>query len=180
MLSFFLNTSRAFNTLCNYRIPAFTSPRLYRFYFSLYRYFNLVAGITRAFGLMSHDLIRNAWRDVPVRIRRGIVQIHVKPHFASLFALRQRSPPRASYPYIFTFVFPLAMRGRNPRSPLAAMPLKAFLVRKARRDVPVRTRRGIAQIHLKRNLHRCSRGRQRSPPQQSSVGLSYVFEAPTT
>jgi len=96
MLSFFLITSRAFNTLYNYRIPGVYQSAPLSVLFSLYRYFNLLwCRNNSRIWLMSHDLIRNARRDVPVRIRRGIVQIHVKAAFRTVVRVAANDRHRA-------------------------------------------------------------------------------------
>ena len=171
MLSFFLITSRAFNTLYNYRISGVYQSAPLSVLFSLYRYFNLLwCRNNSRIWLMFHDLIRNARRDVPVRIRHGIVQIHVKTAFRTVVRVAANNRNRAQVIplYIYFCFFLLSMRGRNPPIPLAAMPLKAFCKKGPARCASSQPTRNGTDTRKNRMTHRSTRCRQQTQPQQSS------------
>lgn len=130
MLSFFLITSRAFNTLYNYRIPGVYQSAPLSVLFSLYRYFNLLwCRNNSRIWLMSHDLIRNARRDVPVRIRNGIVQIHVKAAFRTVVRVASNDRHRAQViPLIYLLLFvPLSYAGEKSPDPPCGYAAKGIL-----------------------------------------------------
>ena len=171
MLSFFLITSRAFNTLCNCRIPGVYQSAPLSVLFSLYRYFNLLwCRNNSRIWLMSHDLIRNARRDVPVRIRNRIVQVHVETAFRTVVRVAANNRNRAQVIplYIYFCFFLYAMRGRSPPIPLAAMPLKAFCKKGPARRPSSHSKQSCSDARRNRKSNRRTRCRQQSQPQQSS------------
>lgn len=118
MLSFFLITSRAFNTLYNYRIPGVYQSAPLSVLFSLYRYFNLLwCRNNSRIWLMSHDLIRNARRDVPVRIRNGIVEIHVETAFRTVVRVAANNRNRAQVIPLYNLLLFLPSSYAGEKSP---------------------------------------------------------------
>ena len=90
-------------------LPTATIPHLTRLYFHFQRYFNRQRCRNfPGFWLIFHSLIRMTGRNVPVRIARGVVQVHVSATIQPVVAVaahkRHRDARKIPY-YIFTFFF---------------------------------------------------------------------------
>ena len=130
MLSFFLITSRAFNTLCNCRIPGVYQSAPLSVLFSLYRYFNLLwCRNNSRIWLMYHNFNKKC----PARCSSSHSKQSCSDSRRNRISnrcsrCRQQSQPRASYPLIYLLLFlPLRYAGEKSPDPPCGYAAKGIL-----------------------------------------------------